>query len=79
MPTAVFHHTPDRYIPTTHHPATDPPTHVRPQAGGDTDRYIAAMLFGCVPVLLNSAFGRQWHGVRTEQALPLEEVLEWER
>ena len=45
--------------------------------GGDTDRYVPAILFGCLPVLLNSAFGEP-HPFRILQALPLEEVLRWE-
>lgn len=43
-------------------------------AGGDTDRYVAAMLFGCVPVLLNTSHSRHF---RVPHALPFEEVIPW--
>ncbi|KAG1680014.1 hypothetical protein FOA52_007078 [Chlamydomonas sp. UWO 241] len=41
--------------------------------GGDSDRYVAASLFGCVPVLINSSHNR----MRLPHSLPLEEVLPW--
>ncbi len=45
------------------------------QNGGDTDRYVAAIMFGCIPVMLNSSHWR----IAVPHALPLEEVLHWER
>ncbi len=45
------------------------------QNGGDTDRYVAALMFGCVPVMLNSSY----HTAAVPHALPLEELLRWER
>ncbi len=45
------------------------------QSGGDTDRYVASILFGCVPVLLNSSH----YQLAIPHSLPFEEVLHWER
>ncbi len=45
------------------------------QNGGDTDRYVAAIMFGCIPVMLNSSH----HEKAVPHALPLEEVLHWEK
>lgn len=45
------------------------------QNGGDTDRYIPSILFGCIPVMLNSS--HPYVGV--PHALPLEEVLPWHK
>lgn len=48
------------------------------QNGGDPDRYGAAIMFGCLPVMLNSS-EYQLPRVRRAipNALPLEEVLPW--
>lgn len=45
------------------------------QVGGDPDRYVPSVLFGCIPVLLSSAH-KDEHAL-TQMALPLEEVLPW--
>ena len=42
--------------------------------GGDTDRYVAGILFGCIPVMLNTS---HTPNLRIPQSLPLEEVLPW--
>ncbi len=43
--------------------------------GGLADLYVAAIMFGCIPVMLNSSHWR----MALPHALPLEEVLHWER
>lgn len=45
------------------------------QHGGDPDRYVASVLFGCIPILLGSAFMHN----PVPMALPLEEVVAWHR
>ena len=46
--------------------------------GGDTDRYVPAVLFGSVPVMMNSTVlsADQPH-TGIPQALPLEEIIDW--
>ncbi len=43
--------------------------------GGLADLYVAAIMFGCIPVMLNSSHG----ATAVPHALPMEEVLHWER
>lgn len=38
---------------------------------GDTDRYVAALMFGCIPIMLRSTLG----GIPMAQ--PLDEVIDW--
>ena len=45
--------------------------------GGDSDRYVPAVLYGSVPVLLNSSVLGHQPRTGVPQALPLEEVIDW--
>ena len=45
--------------------------------GGDTDRYVPAVLYGSVPVLLNSSVLGNQPRTGIPQALPLEEAIDW--
>ena len=41
-------------------------------SGGDTDRYMAALMFGCIPVMLSS-------GIHNEPMyFPFDEVIPWQ-
>lgn len=42
--------------------------------GGPTDRYVSAVMFGCIPILLNTS---HIYKDRIAHSLPLEEVLPW--
>lgn len=45
--------------------------------GGDTDRYVPAVLYGSIPILLNSSVEGNQPRTGIPQALPLEEVIDW--
>jgi len=44
--------------------------------GGDTDRYIAAIMTGCIPIMLSAVYVG---GARQPYVLPFEDVLDWNK